>query len=367
MRLDEASALAWRLRRHGLGESPDASGAVDVARRVLAVRGWPKRTADFATGTRLAAPDLTGVDRGLASGELVRSYAFRGGSYVLTPDMAADVLTVRTATRVWETRRYQDQGAFTIDDWRPFREAIAGLLAAGPLTRTAISRGLENIAGLAHLAPAALGTGSDSLYKPLHWWGDICFGPSSDGEATFRLLHGPHGFAGVSLDEAGPRVVADYLRSYGPATEANLEYWLTEGLSVPRRLVAAWIAQLGDAVVEVQVDGRRCLVHGADREDVAATEPFDVVRLLPGYDPWVMGPGTADERIVPAAQRGAATRGADLVVRNGVVSGTWRVRAHTVEVMWLRDAGAAPRAAVEAEVERVSGLLGKGFTLALPA
>ena len=84
---------------------------------------------------------------------------------------------------------------------------------------------------LAHLAAAATGTGADCLYKPLHWWGDICFGPSRDGESTFRLLRDdPHWPGLPSVDDAGREAIRLYLSAYGPASSQNLDYWLNDGV-----------------------------------------------------------------------------------------------------------------------------------------
>lgn len=115
MALDAARALAWRLRRQALDPAA-ATTATDVARRVVALRGWPTDAADLAVCVRQATPDSGDLERALEAGELIRSYAFRGGSYAFTPDIAALVLSVRTATRVWETRRWQQQGGFALDD-----------------------------------------------------------------------------------------------------------------------------------------------------------------------------------------------------------------------------------------------------------
>lgn len=88
-------------------------------------------------------------------------------------------------------------------------------------------------------------------------------------------------------------------------------------------------------------------------------EPSDTLRLLPGFDPWVLGPGTADTRIVAAGWRALATRGANLVVWRRVVSGTWRAQRREVAVSWFDEAGAAPADAIEDEVRWLAGVRGE--------
>jgi winged helix DNA-binding protein len=360
-----ARALGWRLRRHGL--DPVAGTTVaDVVHRVIALRGWPAELADLAVCVRQVAPDPGGLAGALDSGELVRSYAFRGGSYAFGYDDAADLLSVRGATRVWETRRYQQQGDFVLDDWEPFRAAVREILADGPRTRAEIAAHLRRIPDLRHLATGAGGAGADSLYKPLHWWGDICFGPSRDGVATYRLLRTDPRWPGLpEVDEAGPRAIRRYLEAYGPATADNLRYWLTEGLGVPRRRVSAWVHELGDELTEITQDGVTAHVRTVDLDELRAAEPSDAVRLVPGFDPWVLGPGTADRRVIADDRRGLATRGASLVISGGVVSGTWRIRQRELSVAWFDEAGPVPVTALRGEVGRLADIRGTELDLTL--
>ncbi|WP_248150127.1 DNA glycosylase AlkZ-like family protein [Microbacterium aoyamense] len=355
--MDFARALTWRLRRHALDDASAASVA-DVADRVLAFRAWPTDNADLTVATRLATPSMTALGTALARGDVIRSYAFRGGQYVFTRETGATLLTARTATGVWKTARWQEQGGFALDDWQPLREAVRETLRSGPKTRREISTRLEAIPALRHLAPAARGAGADSLYKPLHWWGDICFGPSIDGEAAFQLVI--PALESIDLDDAGRRAVRAYLHAYGPATEANLAYWLTDGLGVPRKRVQSWVADLADEVESFDLVGTPALVLRVDADDIAAAAPSDAVRLLPAYDPWVFGPGTADATIVPPARRSLISNGANIVIASGVVVGTWKMRADVVTI----DAFAElDDRALRDEVARLAGTRGEHLEL----
>lgn len=375
--LDASRALAWRLHRHGL-DAPSADGAAEVAERVLALRAWPHDLAELAIGIRSAHPAPGALARALETGEVVAAYALRGGSTALTPSAASVLLRVRATTRVWETARYQRQGRFALEDWAPLRESVRRVLADGPRTRAEISAHLARDPALRHLAEAATGIGADSLYKPLHWWGDICFGPPRDGTATFRLVReGEHRPEHQDLDEAGPEAVRLYLAAYGPATEENLLHFLAEGLSAPRRRVLGWLADLGDEVTTVQLTGPSNAASGsatseaqaptqtpslayvltADLDRITATEPTDAVRLVPGFDPWIMGPGTADPRLLAPARRALASRGAHLMLRGGVVTGTWRRSGDALTIDWFPEAGLSPRALLEDEARRVAGVV----------
>jgi hypothetical protein len=79
------------------------------------------------------------------------------------------------------------------------------------------------------------------------------------------------------------------------------------------------------------------------------------------FDQYVLGPGTRDRHVVPAARRAAVSRPAGwlspVVVAGGVVRGTWELVGEQARVAWFREGGRPPRAALRVEVERLSALL----------
>jgi len=92
-------------------------------------------------------------------------------------------------------------------------------------------------------------------------------------------------------------------------------------------------------------------------------KPTDEVRLLPGFDQYVMGPGTDDGHIVPAARRAAVSKQSGwispVVLGGGVVRGTWGLDGDVARISWFREAGPAPSAALAAEAARLSSILGR--------
>ncbi len=358
-------ALEWRLGRHALiGEG--AASVTDAVERVVATRAWPSEAADLTVALRHRDPKLNALNQALKSRTLVRSYAFRGGSYIFTPSTATDLLMTRTVTRIWETKRWQEQGGFTISDWQPLREALRGILDGGPMTRSQISESLHRTPGLRHLAPAALGAGADSLYKPLHWWGDICFGPPHGTEATFqRAWQQRDEPTDAAVDEAGRRSIRAYLHSYAPATFESLTYWLTQGLGVPKRRLLSWIQDLGSEITTIDVDGVDSLALTADVDSILTARSTEHLRLLPAFDPWFFGPGTADNRLIPTTQRALASNGYPLVISAGRAIATWRVRAKTVVVKPFAPSTGMPFQLLQDEVKHLARILNKELDLVL--
>jgi hypothetical protein len=204
------------------------------------------------------------------------------------------------------------------------------------------------------------------LLKPLAWLGEMSFGPPRDGRATFQRLDGNPRWAGIpDLDAAGMSAVEAYFRAYGPATPQHLNHWLGEGLGAGRKRIRSWLAASGDRLVTVDMDGEPAQVLTEDLDDLAAAPASTAVRLLPGYDQWVLGPGTADAHVVPPARRQLVSRHANLVIAGGVVSGTWSLAGDQLVADWFSEAGPPPRDALAAEVARLAPILDRPLRSAI--
>ena len=214
----------------------------------------------------------------------------------------------------------------------------------------------------AHLATALT---SFTFIKPFAWQGDVCLGPSRDGEIVLQSPAGAPGWEGIPpIDEAGRRAIEAYLAAYGAATESNLHYWLGEGLSAGKKNISRWIAELRrDRVVAIDLNGGEALCLAEHADVIAATAPSDEVHLLPGLDQWVLGPGTADTRVVPSLHRAAVTRGANLVILGGRVIGTWTITKDAVGVTTF-DGRALPVDGLSSAVARVAAALGRPIAMA---
>jgi hypothetical protein len=187
----------------------------------------------------------------------------------------------------------------------------------------------------------------------------MSFAPSRDGQRTFQSLDDNPRWKGIpDLEDAGPRAIMMYFRTYGPATSDHIHHWLGSGLSAGRKRLDRWLSELGDRLVAVDVDGCPAYVASEDVESLTTAHPSDVVRFLPGHDQWVMGPGTKDSHVTPSTQRQAVTRKANPVIVGGVVRGTWATKGDQLTVTWLDSTQRPPPwKAFEAETGRVAGIL----------
>ena len=358
-----SQALGWRLSRQLL-DPVGTESVEDVVRRLGAVQAQQGWAAELSIRTRRQRSEPGEVAKARADGRLIMTFAFRGATHLMTPEDGGVYLALRAASRQWELKSWREYYRLEKSDWPALRETVREALAGQPLTAKELIAAIAARARFAHLGPI-LADNPWSVMKAIAGHGDMAVGPPAGPQGrqqTFQRLDENPRWAGVpKLDDAGPRAIETYLRSYGPATLDHLDYWLAKGLSAGRRRIEGWLARLGERLVEVEVDGQPNYLVRDDLDELAAARPSKAVRLLPVYDQWVLGPGTADPRIVPPSHRSLVSRGANIVIVGGVVSGTWSLDEDELEIAWFREADLPPAAAVDAEIDRLAGILDRSL------
>ena len=270
--LSWSGALSWRMRQQLL-DPVSTESVVGVVRRLSTVPGE--------------------VAHALAEGQIIKTFAFRGAIHLLTPEDGGAYLALRAANGMWELPSRQSFYCLTPVDWPRLRQAVREALADGPMARDQLGAAVTARPRFRHLG-FAFADGVGTLLKPLAWQGDMSFGPPRDGRAAFQRLDRNPRWAGLpDLDEAGMRAVETYLRAYGPATLDHVHYWLGNGLGAGRKRIQSWIAGFGDRLAALDIDGESTYILRENLGDLAATPATSAVRLLPGYDQWVLGPGRA--------------------------------------------------------------------------
>lgn len=361
-------ALAWRMQRHLL----DPVGGLPVAgvvRRLCGVQAQVASSAELAVRVRRKRSRHDEVGRALSEGRLIKTWAMRGALHLLTPEEAGAFLSLMAAGRSWERPSWQRYFGMTTKQQDVFRRTVREALDGTLLTRDELVEAVIAQRGLGHVGEA-LRSGWGTLLKPLAWQGDLCLGPSRGNRATFmRPEAASSRWAGVPDPEDAARVaIVAYFGAYGPATIDAFGNWLAGGWFGKRQL-RSWFSALGDRLAEVEVDGDRAHVLAEDVAELASARPSTAVRLLPGFDQYVLGPGTADGHVVPTARRGLVSKQSGwispVVVSGGVVCGTWKLDGDQVRVAWHREAGRPPRDALEAEATRLSSILERDLESAI--
>ena len=198
--------------------------------------------------------------------------------------------------------------------------------------------------------------------------GELCQGPPQGSRITLtRPDQWIEGWRKLDDGEALREVCRRFLRTYGPSRPADFTAWFgTAAFRVAEARVL--FESLAGELEEIGVDGRECFVLAGDR---SFPRPNRGLRLLPEYDPYVMGFRERDELVPRRVRDLIATHGRGryegpagvrLVVVDGIATGLWeRKRRGRKLELHVRLAGRLrkeERAALDDEAERFGSFLG---------
>ncbi|UWP78545.1 winged helix DNA-binding domain-containing protein [Dactylosporangium fulvum] len=351
--------LSWRCRRQLLHRpTPDP---LAVVRALAGVQAQVTSAAEQAVAVRQPVPDPASVRAAVAAKRLVKTWSARGTLHLLDVAEAPAHLALLAAARTWEKPSWQ-KTFVTAGQLEQISAAAWEALDGTVLSRDELTTAIVEHAGDPGLEEH-LRSGWGTVLKPLAWQGLLVYGPPDGGSVTFtRPDTFLPGWAGLpSAEDAARVVIPAYLGAFGPASPATFDQWLIRGLSKKAMLKGWFKALLADGVVtEVEVEGERLYARTADLDSLAAADPADFgeVRLLPAFDQFVLGPGTADTRVVPPGRRPEISRTAGwispVVAHRGRVAGTWDRTDGKVTVNLFPEHGEVPAASLREEITRVT-------------
>jgi hypothetical protein len=211
-----------------------------------------------------------------------------------------------------------------------------------------------------------------TILKPAAFTGRLCFGPSAGQRVRFTnpasWIASANGNDPLSPEAAAAEITRRFLSAYGPATAHDLaRWWNGGGVSNARK----WIAALGDEVTAIDLDGDPAWILSSDLRRLAETPPPRSVRLLPGFDQYVVAASWHAGRLLPGDLRARIYRPqgwiSPVLLVNGFMHGVWRheLKGSRVEVViepFVKLAPWARRAAAE-EAERLAAFLGGTLNL----
>ena len=200
-------------------------------------------------------------------------------------------------------------------------DAIGDALDGQALTREEVIARVGK--GRSERIQAGLKSGWGGLLKPVARKGLLCFGPSRGSSVTFvrpQQWLGP--WRKADPETALAEVARRYLRAYGPATKNDFARWWGQWPGVGN---TAWAA-LANELVTVTIEGSRADVLAADVVRLTSMEPEGSVRLLPSFDPYLMG-HTSRDHLIAAEHLSRVSRTAGwisaVVLSDGRVVATW--------------------------------------------
>lgn len=363
MKVTWNQALAWRLRRQFVDPRGDAS-VEEIIGRLCGVQAQVASATEMALSVRQRdpGPEDEGIDRALADRSVVKTWAMRGTLHMIRSDEVAAYLSLLASGRTWEKPSWQRAFGASPEDVEALAEAVSEILHDRVLTRSQMVTRLvqdKRFSGMEEQLKSGWGT----LLKPLAWKGVLCHGPKQGGTTTFTspasLLPDWQGLP--EPDEAAPTAISAYLGAYGPATPEVFDAWLSRN-SLRKTVVRKWFEQMGDDLTEVDVEGEKAYVLTEHADELANCEPASSVRLLGGFDQYVLGPGTKDTQILPSQHRAKVSRTAGwispLVVVGGRIVGVWESTGDELLVTLFEDAKCPDQKALKAEADRITRMKG---------
>ncbi len=209
---------------------------------------------------------------------------------------------------------------------------------------------------------AVLKSGWGGILKPVARSGLLCFGPSRGQSVTFvRPKQWLGNWRDVDPDAALIDVARRYLRAYGPATKNDFARWFGTWSGVGN---AAWTG-LAEEVVAVSIEGRRADLLASDLDRIKAETHEPAVRLLPNFDPYLLG-HTNRDHLFASEHRARVSRTAGwisaIVLVDGRVVATWThavaKRALMVTVDPFRKLSPSTLKGVRASADSIAAALG---------
>ena len=324
---------------------PPATGAEQVAARLLAVQAQDLRGARLAIRARTRGLSAADVDRALTEERsIVVTWLNRGTLHLVRREDYGWLQALTTPPILTgNARRLAQEGVSPGAAERAVGVVERALADDGPLTRAALRD---------RVAAAGVRTEGQALIHILllaSLRGLIVRGPVAGKDQAFVLTRDWLGAPEpVDRDAALAELARRYLSGHGPADDRDLAKWA----GLPLRDVRAGLSAIAAELVE-RGDG---LVDLAGRPAAAdLPEP----RLLGPFDPILLG-WRSREPVLGSHQGVVTSNGIfrPIALVRGRAVGTWRMPGGKVALEPFGRLGRADRAALDADAEDVMRFLG---------
>lgn len=368
--LSWAQVAAWRMSRSHLTARVGPDALIETVEDICGLHAQLMSSAELSVWARVSGVSRADLQNALwDERRLVKLWAMRGTLHLLSsaryPDWQAALNTYEHFNSA-AFKRYFGVGAEEINE---IVAAIRVVLADGPLTREDMAQRVADHLGIPERAEQLTGSWG-SVLKPASFRGALCFAPSDGQRVRFARpdrwlpeLSGRSVEAVGDGDRAVRAVLRRYLRAYGPASREDFaRWWAISAADAGKR-----IRELADEVIQIGVAGELRWLLAEDRAEIESAEPDETVRLLPAFDPYVIGITGHSERLLPDPRlrpRVHRPQGwvSPVLVVGGRLAGTWRheVKADTLIVTVVpfgRQPARVRRAAV-AEADLLADFLG---------
>jgi hypothetical protein len=285
---------------------------------------------------------------------LVKLWAMRGTLHLL-PSAELGLWVAALGT-------YTNRGMTGHPEIDVLSDAVGRALKGRVLTREELALAVERITGEESFSEYVRSSWGSYL-KPASFRGELCFAPGDDGRVRFTT---PATLLSGRIEQWEPadalrEVTRRFLTAYAPLTAEDLGLWSGFGRARGAKMLAA----LGDEAVEVDLGRDRAWVLARDLPEISAAESADTARLLPAFDPWVVGASRTAPTMLDPQHKARVYRPqgwfSPVLLVNGRSVGVWKhVRKGRRLLVEIEPFGRVPawaRAQVEAEAEGLAEFL----------
>ena len=313
---------AFRLHRHHLDGRAPKRKLADVVGELGGVQAQVMSAAELQVAVRVECT-VDDVRRALwQDRSLVKTWLMRGTLHLARSEDLP--VYVGAMGRHWVSQMRQSWLTYmqiTEKEFWTICEQIGAALDGTPITREALIAKVGR--GRSEHVRQILRSGWGGMLKPAARNGLLCFGPSRGQSVTFvRPESWLPSWRVVDPDEAVVEMARRYMRIYGPSTKNDFARWWGAWPGVAN---AAWKG-LGPELVSVSIEGMRAESLAEDIPAMQRSKITERVRLLPLFDPYLMGYSNRDHMVDRAfltrVSRAAGWISAVVLVEGRVV-GTW--------------------------------------------
>jgi hypothetical protein len=353
---------AWRMGRHHLVNRAAPSDLLRVAGDICGLHAQLTSSTELSLWARIDGLDPGAVHQALWQDRtLVKLWAMRGTLHLLPADELGTWLSA-----LGTFTKYGNVGNPEIDQ---LSNAIGRALNGRLLTREELALAVEQRTGSPTYGEWVRFSWGSYL-KAASFRGLLCFAPTTGGNVRFThpATWVPSNMERLDPAEALREVTRRFLAAYSPATAADLGLWWGGYGPAPGRRM---IASLGEEAVEVDVEGHHAWVLGRDVDEIASAASPNTARLLPAFDPWVIGASRTAAALLDPQHKTRVYRPqgwiSPVILVNGRIAGVWKHsrkgRRLLVEINPFAKLPAWTRSQIEAEAKRLAIFFDSDFVL----
>ena len=339
-------------------DARSSTGVADSVRSIAAVQAQDSVAELLAVRVRTEGATAGDVEEARAEERsVVRTWAMRGTLHLLPSEDVRWILRLIGPTMVRKfRRRYQELGLIPEVYDRAVEVMQKALGDYGALTRRQIAERWAE-----HGLPSE-GQGVPHLLCRASLEGLICFGPTVGGKATHIL---PDSWLGDDSDVADPgaELARRYVSAYAPTTPEDYGTW--SGL--PLKEVRSAFESIEDELLKVDVEGTPMWMPQthAGLLDEAMSDESPAIKMLGGFDPYLLGYRTRDLGVGPELLKRVHPGGGiirPIILVDGRAIATWARkrsgRKLTITVSPFESLSEEVREGIDREVEDVGRFLG---------